>query len=89
MEAEKINLTVALSDILKVRERIKLICLLGFVFVFVSFAESVLFPTFGLKLMLAGIFILIFGVFYALNEKESERIALKLGKKIKKVMAGF
>lgn len=80
---QKVNITVAWTDILKVRERVKLICLLGIVFAFVSFAQNTIFQGLGLQITLTGLFVLVFGVFYVLNEKQSEILKLKIAGKIK------
>jgi hypothetical protein len=82
METQKVNITVAWSDILKVRQRVKLVTLLGIVFAFVSFAQSTIFAGLGIQVMLTGIFILVFGVFYVLNEKQSEILEKKIAGKI-------
>lgn len=83
MDEQKVNISVAWSDILKVRERVKLVCLLGIVFAFVAFANNTIFEGLGLQITITGIFVLAFGVFYVLNEKESEKLKLKLAGKLK------
>jgi hypothetical protein len=85
---QKVSITVAWSDILKIRERIKLITLLGIVFAFVGFAQTTIFAGLGLEIMLTGIFILVFGIFYVLNEKQSEILKLKIAGKIKSTFKG-
>lgn len=83
METQKVNITVAWTDILKVRERVKLTCLLGIIFAFIAFAQNTIFVDLGLQVTITGLAILVFGVFYVLNEKESEKLKLKIAGKIK------
>ena len=83
MEKQKVNITVAWTDILKVRQSIKLLALLGLVFAFVSFAQNTIFTGLGLQVTITSLFVLVFGVFYVLNEKESETLKLKIAGKIK------
>lgn len=82
------NIAIAWSDLLKVREKIKLVSLLGIVFAFISFAGSTVFAKLGINIMITGVSILIFGLFYVLNEKESKKLEDKLAGKIKSTFEG-
>lgn len=88
MEDKKINIAVAWSDILKIRDRIKLITLLGIVYCIITFLDGTLFAGLGLKLMFTGLGIMLFGIFYALNEKESQILRDKISGKIKSTFGG-